>query len=64
MEPHHGDLLHSRDNCIHKRFEFGVVVQVVSMADAHEEDVSWQNGDHVDRHTFGFKIYGQIVTHL
>lgn len=26
------------------------------MADAHEEDVSWQIGDHADHHTFGFQV--------
>lgn len=26
------------------------------MADAHEEDVRWQTGNHVDHHTFGLQV--------
>lgn len=34
------------------------------MTNTHEEDVSWQTGDHVHHHTFGLQVCGQFVTRL
>lgn len=56
IRPHHDDFFDSTDGHVHKRLEFGLIVQVVSVADAHEEDVSWQTGDHIDHHAFGLQV--------
>lgn len=59
LGPHRDDLFDRTDNCVHKGLELGLVVQVVGVADAHEEDVRWQTGDHVDHHAFGFQLWGK-----
>lgn len=59
MEAHQDDLFDRSDDCVHEGLELGVVVQVVGVADAHEEDVRWQTGDHVDHHAFGLQLWGK-----
>lgn len=62
--PHQNDFFDSTNDRTHERLEFGVVVQVVSVADAHEQDVSWQAGNHVDHHTFGLQVCQRVAEHL
>lgn len=53
---HHDDLLDGADDGVHERLELHIVIEVVGVADAHEEEVRRQPGDHVDHHTFGLQI--------
>lgn len=41
---------------MHERLEFNVVVKVVGVADAHEEEVRRQTRHHVDHHAFGLQV--------
>lgn len=56
---HHYDLLDGADNAVHERLELHVVIEVVGVADTHEEEVCWQPGDHVDHHSFGLQVCEQ-----
>lgn len=56
---HHDDLLDGADDGVHERLELHVVIEVVGVADAHEEEVRWQPGDHVDHHAFGLQVCEQ-----
>lgn len=50
------DLLDAIDGGGEQRVDLLVVVDIVGMADAHEEDVRWQAGDRA-RHSVGRHIW-------
>lgn len=56
---HHDDPLDGADDAVHEGLELDVVIEVVGVADAHEEEERWQAGDHVDHHTFGLQVCGE-----